>query len=196
MPGTINVKIIHPTNNSDIDIGVPEEILLRDVFAQLIEATFLSSGQHYSGVNISKDNQPLDNEKTISENGVENNETILTVLSTKAGGGFDIVQLWQDFYPYLDQVGTVVGIAGAAIGLGAWIKSKFAKKYTPQEFTSVITNKEFWNAHELAIRIDITDEESKNLLKGFGYKWDKRYSLYYKTDKTVEIIEKIQMGKD
>ena len=81
----INVKVIHPTNNSDIDIGVPEETLLRDVFAQLIEASFLSSGQQYSGVNKSKDNQPLDNEKSISENGVEDNNTILTVLSTKAG---------------------------------------------------------------------------------------------------------------
>ena len=81
----VNVKVIHPTNNSDIDIGVPEETLLRDVFAQLIEVSFLSSGQQYSGVNKSKDNQPLDNEKSISENGVENNNTILTVLSTKAG---------------------------------------------------------------------------------------------------------------
>ena len=81
----VNVKVIHPTNNSDIDIGVPEETLLRDVFAQLIEASFLSSGQQYLGVNKSKDNQSLDNEKSISENGVENNNTILTVLSTKAG---------------------------------------------------------------------------------------------------------------
>ena len=42
---TVNVKIIHPTNNSDIDIGLPDNILLRDVFSQLIDANFLSSGQ-------------------------------------------------------------------------------------------------------------------------------------------------------
>jgi len=29
----VNVKVIHLTNNSDIDIGVPEETLLRDIFA-------------------------------------------------------------------------------------------------------------------------------------------------------------------
>ena len=68
----VNIKVIHPTNNSDIDIGVPEDTIMRDVFAQLIEAKFLSSGQQYSGVNKSKDNQPLDNEKSVSENGVEN----------------------------------------------------------------------------------------------------------------------------
>ena len=196
MPGTINIKVIHPTNNSDIDIGVPEEILLRDIFAQLIEANFLLGGQQYSGVNKSKDNRPLDNEKSIGENDVENTNTILTVLSTNAGGGFDIVQLWQDFFSYLDQIGTVGGIAGATIGFGVWIKNKFAKKYTPKEFTSVITDKELWNAHELALLLNITDEESKSLLKGFGYKWDKRFSLYYKTDKTIEIIEKIQKVGD
>ena len=61
----------------------PEQAV-RDVFAQLVEADFLTAGQQYSGVNKSKDNQPLDNEKSISDNGVENNNTILTVLSTKA----------------------------------------------------------------------------------------------------------------
>ena len=44
----INVKIIHPTNNSDIDIGLPENIVLRDVFSQLIDANFLSAGQPYT----------------------------------------------------------------------------------------------------------------------------------------------------
>jgi hypothetical protein len=44
---TINVKVIHPTNNSDIDIGLPENILLRDVLRQLIDANFLDPGWHY-----------------------------------------------------------------------------------------------------------------------------------------------------
>lgn len=85
----INVKIIHPTNNSDIDIGLPENILLGEVFSQLIEANFLSSGQPYTGVlkpaGVRKESVPLDNGKTIGENGINNNDTIQTLIATQAG---------------------------------------------------------------------------------------------------------------
>ncbi len=85
----INVKVIHPTNNSDVDIGLPENILLRDVFSQLVEAGFLSAGQPYTGVlkpaGVRKDSVPLDNDKTVSENGVGNNDTIQTLIATQAG---------------------------------------------------------------------------------------------------------------
>ena len=195
MGKNINVKIIHPTNDSDVDIGAPDIILLRDVFSQLIDAGFLSPGQPYTGVlmprGIRQDSMPLDNDKTIGENGVQDNDIIQTLIATQAGG-FDLVELWREFYPYLDQVGTVIGIAGAAIGFGSWLKNRFGKEYSPRQFTQIITDKEFWNIHELAITLDISDEESKNLLKGFGYEWNKSFSLYHKTEKTVEIIEKLK----
>ncbi len=85
----INVKIIHPTNNSDIDIALPETMLLRDVFSQLIDANFLGAGQAYTGVlkpaGLRKESVPLSNEKTIGENGVGNNDTIQTLIATQAG---------------------------------------------------------------------------------------------------------------
>ena len=85
----INVKIIHPTNNSDIDIGLPENILLRDVFSQLVDVNFLSAGQLYTGVlkpaGVRKESIPLDNDKTVSENGIGNNDTIQTLIATRAG---------------------------------------------------------------------------------------------------------------
>lgn len=86
---SINVKVIHPTNNSDIDIGLPEDILLRDVFSQLIEANFLTAGQSYTGVlkpaGARKESITLDNDKTISQNGIGNNDTIQTLIATRAG---------------------------------------------------------------------------------------------------------------
>ena len=85
----INIKFIHPTNNSDIDIGLPENIILRDVFSQLIDANFLSTGQPYTGVlkpsGERKESMPLDNDKSIVENGVKNNDTIQTLIATQAG---------------------------------------------------------------------------------------------------------------
>jgi hypothetical protein len=86
---TVNVKIIHPTNNSDIDIGLPDNILLRDVFSQLIDANFISSGQPYTGVlkpsGERRESVNLDNDKSISQNGVGNNDTIQTIIATQAG---------------------------------------------------------------------------------------------------------------
>ena len=44
----INVKIIRPTDNSDIDIELLGNIVLRDVFSHLIDTNFLSAGQPYT----------------------------------------------------------------------------------------------------------------------------------------------------
>ena len=81
----INVKVIHPTNNADIDIGLPGETILREMFTQLIDALFLAaSPEGYRGVNKSKGNKALDNDKSMTENGVENNDTILALHEFKA----------------------------------------------------------------------------------------------------------------
>lgn len=86
---TINVKIIHPTNNSDLDIELPGNIMLQEVFSQLIDANFLSAGQPYTGIlkpsGARKESVTLDNDKTVSENGVGNNDTIQTLIATQAG---------------------------------------------------------------------------------------------------------------
>jgi len=87
----INVKFIHPTNNSDIDIGVPGDILLRDVFVQLVDANFLASGQPYTGVLKAKpsigrtESITLDNDKSIAQNTVGNDDTITILIATQAG---------------------------------------------------------------------------------------------------------------
>lgn len=196
----LNIKVIHPTNNSSIDIGCPENIILRDVFSQLIETNFLADGQPYTGILRIRDghteSKSLDNDKTISENGIRNNDVIQTLLATQAGGGDFLWNMWQAVYPYLDQLGTVLGITGSAIGLGVWIKKKFSQSYSPGKFVSLIANKELWNAHELALTLDVSYDEAKSLLKGFGYKWDKKLLLYVKTDKTVEIKETVKCHSD
>jgi hypothetical protein len=91
---TINIKLIHPTNNSDIDIGCPKNILVMEIFLQLVEANFLTAGQPYVGIlkpnNINEHSQPLDNNKSLEENGVKNNDTIQILVTSMAGGGDNI----------------------------------------------------------------------------------------------------------
>ena len=88
---TVNVRVIHPTNNSDVDLGLPENILLKDVWSQLIDANFLSSGVQYTGLLKAKtdgtrnENLNLDNEKTIAQNGILNNDTVQALNTTPAG---------------------------------------------------------------------------------------------------------------
>lgn len=85
----INVRIIHPTSDSVFDIGLPTDILLRDAFSQLIDENILPDGKEYSGVlkpnGSSTVSKQLSNDKSISENGVCNNDTIQTLFSTPAG---------------------------------------------------------------------------------------------------------------
>jgi hypothetical protein len=47
---SIKVRMIHPFNNAEIEITLPENVLLRDVFSQLVDASFLASSRPYSGV--------------------------------------------------------------------------------------------------------------------------------------------------
>ena len=194
METEINVNFIHPTDGRIINVTVDDSLLAIEAIAELIAHEFIPANPQGYKLTFKKEGRELDNNKSMLENAVPNNATIRVQPATDAGGGgFEyFVNLWQTIYPYLDQVGTVLCIAGASIGFGAWIKDKFEKSYTPKQFIEIIMDKEFWNAHELALKLDITDDESKSLLKGFGYKWDRRFSLYYKTDKTVEILEKIQ----
>ncbi|EOU2024379.1 hypothetical protein C4D21_14600, partial [Clostridium perfringens] len=51
-------------------------------------------------------------------------------------------------------------------------------------------SKDKWNHYELAEYMEITPEESKNLLKGFGYKWDNSKKIYINRNNLKEILEK------
>jgi translation initiation factor IF-1 len=71
----IGVTIVHPTNNSELEITLPHNLLVRDIFDHLISADFLSPGQSYSG-EIKSTKRFLSSNKTIAENGIRNNDVI------------------------------------------------------------------------------------------------------------------------
>lgn len=74
-PPVVNVTIIHPANRSEIELELPINMMLRDVLKQLISASFIEAGPLYTAI-LKATSKPLDNNKTISENGISNNFTI------------------------------------------------------------------------------------------------------------------------
>ena len=193
----INVTFFHPTNGSSLEVSMDKSLSAEAILSELIACGFINDNSMQDGYRllVMETNMEISGKESISSGDGQNDFHIQIIPTTCAGGGFEyFVDLWQTLYPYLDQVGTVLGIAGVAISFGVWVKNKFGNIYTPKQFTEKITNKELWNVHELAVKLGITDNEAKNLLKGFGYKWDRHLSLYVKTETTVEILEKMEQA--
>jgi len=130
-----------------------------DVFNLLIEANFLSSGQTYSAVNVSQGNQPLDAKKTISENGVRNNDNILTLITTIADESNSI------YYKFLYNYSEV------------------------QNEVKCIIEKKWWNAEELATVLQIHFSEADSLLKVLGYNFHEKLGIYSHTEETDKIFK-------
>ena len=210
MTQALKVIIIHPPNTDDevlnklnvttivdFELNVYKNVRVIDIICKLTSRRlipdYLNEDDYKFQISELGTDTEIEKSHTLALDDA-NNGLVIKVIPTHLYHGYfnAIVEFWNAIYPYLDQVGTVMGITGGTIGFGMWIKKRFEKKYTPKQFVNKVTEKELWNAHELALTLNITDDEAKNLLKGFGYKWDRKYSLYVKTDKTVEIIEKMQ----
>ena len=104
----------------------------------------------------------------------------------------DFLDLWHHIYPILDQISTIISLSGSTIGLGTWAIRKFKSKYNACEFIMILIQNEGWSSKELSDRLNISKEEAKNLLKAFGYKWDKSYQQYRKTELTDKLISNLK----
>jgi len=76
---TVTVNIIHPTNDSSMEVTISANMLLRDVFNHLVDASFINEGKYGALIyanGYEKENVKLDINKTLSENNVENDDCI------------------------------------------------------------------------------------------------------------------------
>ncbi|EHK2349162.1 hypothetical protein KCL53_002299 [Clostridium perfringens] len=127
---------------------------------------------------------------------IQDNTIYADTEITQAGGPElnDVSQLWNHCYPIIDQIVTVVCFYELSIKLSNFIKGLFKGKkieqVPPNSFIEFILSKDKWNHYELAEYMEITPEESKNLLKGFGYKWDNSKKIYINRNNLKEILEK------
>lgn len=115
----------------------------------------------------------------------------------------EIKEWWVQAYPIIEQIATVAGaitgvsaVIAAPISFIKWIRSKLQEKKEKSEYSwiKLILQKNEWSVSVLAKKIDLSEEETKKILKGFGYVWNSKKMLYVETENTcklrnIEIID-------
>lgn len=130
----------------------------------------------------------------ISTHGVKNNLIISKIGYPQLGGpGFkDLIDIWNAIYPILDQFVTVIGLGTLFINSGKRVHSLFyGKDVAPQNYFDLIYLREKWNHFELAKLLDINSEDAKQLLKIFGYSYDKSMLMFVQQPVSLELREKL-----
>jgi len=127
-----------------------------------------------------------------------NDNTIYADTGIPQAGGPDLkvfIDLWNEYYPIIDQISSLYGFYTGIVGIGLFIKSIFVNKKKksppPQGVFDLILSKNKWNHFELSVALEIDVEATKKLLQAFGYRWDNSKKLYIHQGDINEIIEKL-----
>lgn len=104
----------------------------------------------------------------------------------------DIATWWEQAYPIIEQISTVAGAAtvvGAPIVFIKWIRGKLKAQTEKSEYSwiKLILNEDEWNVSILSEKMNLSEDEIKRLLKGFGYAWNPKKMLYTSTDETEKL---------
>ncbi|MCL2874659.1 MAG: hypothetical protein FWE29_07020 [Defluviitaleaceae bacterium] len=108
----------------------------------------------------------------------------------------DIADWWAQAYPFIEQTAAITGaVTGVALVASApfvfvkWIRETIKHKKVKDEYKWVqsILGNDSWNISELSDKLSISEDQTKKLLKGFGYVWDSRKMLYISTDVTDKL---------
>ncbi len=119
---------------------------------------------------------------------------IITGLVQAGGPGF---LPWDEIWDALNKIAIICTISGVSVlsvkSIFDGIRSRFAKReIPPHSLHDVIFTRSCWNHNELAEFLDMPIEETKHLLKGFGYVYDRQTMMYVPGEHAKEIKEKIQ----
>lgn len=141
-----------------------------------------------------------DSEKTKKPQGTVINISDSNLLGSCCGQYgelmLDIQCWWAQAYPIIEQCATITGaITGIAAVTTApivfidWLHNKLRKKQEMNELFGIklILNREEWNPSILAQELDLSEDEAKRILKGFGYIWNPIKMLYTSTDATKKL---------
>ena len=108
----------------------------------------------------------------------------------------DIKAWWEQAYPIIEQIATVTGaITGVAaitatpLAFIKWILNKLQEKQEKNEYKwiKLILNEDEWNVSVLSQKLELSENETKKILKGFGYMWNAKKMLYIATENTHKL---------
>lgn len=109
---------------------------------------------------------------------------------------FDICAWWNQAYPIITQIATVTGAVTGTVGIATasrnfikWVRSKLQENRNIDEYAWIrlILSEEEWSTSVLSIKLDLSKDEAKRILKGFGYKWNSSKMLYVSTEDTQKL---------
>lgn len=119
---------------------------------------------------------------------------IVTRAAQAGGPGF---LPWEEIWDMLNKIAIICTISGVSIfsvkSFFDRIRSRFVKRnVSPHALHDILFSRSCWNHNELAELLDMPLEETKYLLKGFGYVYDRKTMMYVPGEHAPEIKEKIQ----
>ena len=120
---------------------------------------------------------------------------IVTGQQQTGGPGFiELAEIWNTVQPWLNNIAIIFTISGINIkDIVRWIRSFFEKKKAPPHaVVDMLATRSQWNHKELAAILEIPEENAQNLLKAFGYKYDRSLMQYIPGDETEKLREKLK----
>ncbi len=109
---------------------------------------------------------------------------------------FDIKEWWEQAYPIIEHISTITGaitgvaaITTAPIAFINWMRSRLQKNRNKSEYEWIksILEKDEWNVSILAEKLYLSEGDTEQLLKGFGYIWDANQMMYVATESTYKL---------
>lgn len=103
---------------------------------------------------------------------------------------------WTRAYPIIELIAATTGavtgvatIATATFSFIKWVRDKLRERQGKNEYAWIrlILNEEEWNVSTLAQKLDLTEDETKKILKGFGYIWSPQKMIYISTNITDKL---------
>ena len=120
---------------------------------------------------------------------------IVTGYPQAGGPGFiELAEIWNTVQPWLNDIAILLTISGFNIkDTVKWIRSLFdKKKVPPHTVIDMLSTRSQWNHKELALILELPEENAQNLLKAFGYKYDRSLMQYIPGDETQKLREKLK----
>jgi len=103
----------------------------------------------------------------------------------------DIANWWAQAYPILESIAVATGaLTGVATVVSApvifirWVRNRISKN---EYMLLKVLEKDSWNVSLLSEMLAINEDETKKLLRGFGYTWDSRKMLFIATEHTEKL---------